>query len=609
MSARLASTRTTRRLVGPLLAASIIAAACSSIPPVAVERSDRSGAGPVIPDGQASLPPIGSPAPDAGDTELPIVDSPETSIEWGDCDSFGAPSPDRLGTSGWECGTLETAMDPFGDGAGDGALVQLALTRHRATGDRRGAILLNPGGPGGEGLATVWNVRGAMPADMLRAFDIVSWDPRGVGESTPKIDCNDEVPPGDPTFISECVRATGALAGFITAPYSAADMEAIRVALGEDELNYLGYSYGSILGATYAAEYSDRVGSFVLDGATDPAAGSPAGPFEDGFAVLADDGTEAARNRFVELCNASERCLFSLDAGTVISDLAFQVPVLSTSDFGGAPDRVDSLDFERLIDSSMSYAGDWELLATALEDADRGDASALASLIAGENARNSDGDDGESGDADGAAEDDGENGDSGPSGESDFAEANFMIYCADLGPQITEWAFCDAMPDGARPMEAVQAVDVRREVLVIGTEFDPLTPGYHAPEFAAALGDAVHIIWDGVGHTAFPGWTPCIDDVVADQFLRRSLPEDGLRCSFLPGLANDEQLGDNLFGHGDIESANLLERILDGRDLEPGAACMAAAVNQAPDRVISHVVLEITSDDAGIALDTARSSC
>ncbi len=581
-------TTPTRWAIVAVASASLIAA-CSVDPPVAVERSDRSGDGPIIPDGQASLPPTGQPSPSDQDTELPVVERPASAIAWGACEPFGSPPAEQLGTSGWECGTLAAAMDPFGDGGVSEATVELALTRHLATGERRGTIVLNPGGPGGAGLPAAWGLRSGMPADVLRAFDIVSWDPRGVGQSTPMIDCDDDVPPGDPDFIASCVAATGPLAAFLTAPYSAADMEAIRIGLGEDTLNYLGYSYGSILGATYAAAYSDRVGAFVLDGATDPEAGSVDGPFEDGFPVLADDGTTAALDRFAELCDATDRCLFSLDAATIIDDLSVQVSAFPTNDFAGDPESVDGASFERLLDSSMDNAADWELLATGLEDADRGDASSLAALISGD--------------------DPGGGGPDSVEGESDFAEANFMIYCADLGPLITEWSFCDDMPESARPMQPVGPVEVSREILVIGTEFDPLTPGYHAVEFAAALGDAVHIIWEGVGHTAFPGWTPCIDREVSNQFLRRSLPEDGLRCSFLAQVVDDEALADELFGHGDIESANLLERTLANRDGEPEAACIAAAINQSSDQVISHVVLDVTSDAAGIALDEARRAC
>ena len=603
-----------------------VGAACSVSAPVAVERSDQTGDGPVIPDGRAGLPPIGASSDPAQDTDLPVVATPASSIEWGDCVEFGIPPTGQLGTSGWECGTLSTAMDPFAErtageaGVGD-TTVELALTRHAATGDRRGAIVVNPGGPGGEGLPTAWNLRGGMPADLLRSFDIVSWDPRGIGRSIPTIDCDDDVAPDDGGFIAACVEATGPLAGFLTAPYSAADMESIRIALGEDTLNYLGYSYGSVLGATYAAEHPDRVGAFVLDGVTDPLAGSADGPFEDGFAVLADDGTQAALDRFAALCDATDRCLFSLDATTVIEDLAVQVPALSTSDFSGGPDRIDTASYEQLLESSMTYAGDWELLATGLEDADRGDASSLAALIAREGARDDDAstddeertepdedgdgdpdDDDDDGDGDGDGDDDG-------NGQSDFAEANFLIYCSDLGPWITEWSFCDGIPASAKPMQAVRPVEVEREILVIGTEYDPLTPGHHAPEFAAALGDSVHVIWEGVGHTAFPGWTPCIDRVVSDQFLRRPLPEDGRRCSFLAQIDDDAALGDELFGHGDIESANLLEYTLSTRDGEPDAACVADAVNESTDRVITHVVLDVESDAAGSVLDDALGSC
>jgi pimeloyl-ACP methyl ester carboxylesterase len=461
------------------------------------------------------------------------------------------------------------------------------MTRHRATGERRGAILINPGGPGGDGLSTAWGVRNALSIDLLRGFDIVSWDPRGVGQSTPKIDCDDAVPPGNPDFIARCVALTGPLSAFLSAPYSASDMEAIRSALGEDELNFLGYSYGSVLGATYAAAHPNRVGAFVLDGVTDPLTGGPDGPSDDGFPTLADDGLDDAVERFAELCDATKRCLFSLDAATVLEDLAIQVPVLPTEDFAAPPERIDTNSYNELIDNAMTYAGDWELLATALSDADRGDASALAAILAGPFGELPSGDD------------DG-------SGETDFSEANFMIYCADLGPLITEWSFCDDMPVNSEPIVPVGAVDIERDVLVIGTEFDPLTPGHHAPEFATALGDATHIIWEGVGHTAFPGWTPCVDDAVDAQFLRTAVPADGTRCSFLLGIDDDEALGDELFGHGDGESIDLLERRL-ADQADPG--CLASILNQNTDRVISHVALDVTSDAAEAALDEAFSGC
>lgn len=565
----------------------IVVTACTASTPVSVERSNRI-TGPITADDDLGFPDAGAErSPTPIDVDLPIVDTPVSSLTWGDCSRFAIPSADDLGTSLWECATLTVPIDSFGD-TDEGGTVDLALTRHRATGDRRGAILVNPGGPGGEGLPTAWGIRNALSSTLLRSFDIVSWDPRGVGQSTPKIDCDDAVPPGAADFIARCVELTGPLSAFLSAPYSAADMEAIRVALGEDELNYLGYSYGSILGAAYASAHPERVGSFVLDGVTDPLTGGPDGPFDDGFPNFADDGSAAALERFTELCDATDRCLFSLDASHVLDDLAVQVPVLPTADFAGPPENVDADSYNQLIDGALTYAGDWELLATALSDADRGDASALAALVAAPT--------GDVGDFD----------DDDLPGETDFSEANFMIYCADLGPLITEWSFCDAMPVNVQPLTPIAAVDIARDVLVIGTEFDPLTPGHHATDFVAALGDATHIVWEGVGHTAFPGWTPCIDDTVGAQFLRQPLSADGTRCPFLLGIDDDETLGDELFGHGDIESYRLLRDRLAG---EPSAACLAEVVNRESDQVITHVALGVTSDAAAAALDDAVSEC
>ena len=239
----------------------VVAAACASNPPVAVERSDAS-TGELTPDIDRMPPDLGATAPGGAvpaeeDDGIETAPAPTTSLAWSSCEPYGIPSADVLGTRGWECATLIAAMDPFDDAnVGD---VELALTRHPATGDRLGAILLNPGGPGGAGLPLAWGVRNEMSAALLRGFDIVSWDPRGIGQSSPMIDCDDDVPPGDVDFIDRCVELTGPLSAFLAAPYSAADMEAIRIALGEDQLDYLGYSYGALLGSTYASAHPDRV--------------------------------------------------------------------------------------------------------------------------------------------------------------------------------------------------------------------------------------------------------------------------------------------------------------------------------------------------------------
>lgn len=597
--------KSSRSAGGAIVAFVLLAAACAAAPTVEVEEANLSS-GPLQPDGQASFPDLGSNA--GQDDGVADASAPESSIAWGACDTFGIPERVVEASSGWECGRLTVDMDGYGSSGIAGLPpVDLALTRHRATGERRGSILLNPGGPGAAGLPTAWGVRQGMPTDMLRGFDIVSWDPRGIGQSTPRISCDGADSFAD-DFIERCAAATGELSGFVSAPYNAADMEEIRKALGETRLNYLGFSYGSILGATYAQRFTDSVGAFVLDGVTSPLAGSAAGPFDDGFASFADDGREGALDRLLELCDATDRCLPDLSASAVLDDVSNRIDQLATDDFAGAPEQVDSEAFSQFLDGALTYAGDWELLATALDDAHDDDASALASLIADDEARD--------GDDEGTDESEGDQ----PTGDrplpDNFADANFLIYCADFGPLITRWSFCDALPTNVEALGPVTEVELDTPMLIIGTEYDPLTPGKHAPEFADALGDATHMIWEGVGHTAFPGWTDCIDDAVAGQFLGGTVPADGTRCSMIEGITDDAELGDGLFGFDRTEAVSWIEDaiVFHGR-VAGDPSCLANdiidvdAAGAVDDRLVSHIVLDVTSDVADVSLAAAQARC
>ncbi len=186
---------TPRRWLAGLVLAGSLLAACSPGVDVAVEErartpiSDPSGdpatpTRPTASDNDPSVPPSTDPATGSptGSPADPSID-PST-LPWGPCTTFGIPSPTLLGTTSWECSTLDVPMDPF-DPAADLPPVTLALTRHPATGTRRGTLVMNPGGPGGSGLDAAWGLRPGMPADILRAYDIVSWDPRGIGAVDP----------------------------------------------------------------------------------------------------------------------------------------------------------------------------------------------------------------------------------------------------------------------------------------------------------------------------------------------------------------------------------------------------------------------------------------
>ena len=204
---------------------------------------------------------------------LPAFD---TNIAWADCGG------------GFECGTLTVPVDwsrPSTD------TVPLALIRRPASSpdERIGALVVDPGGPGTGGTGYLRAAIQRLPDVVKQRFDLVSWDPRGTGASRP-VDCVDDAyldlgaittPVPDSAealtvahtysrgFAQGCVARTGAYAGQVGTRNTARDLEAIRIALGEPKLNYLGFSYGTIIGATYAQMFPTNMRAMVLDGPPD----------------------------------------------------------------------------------------------------------------------------------------------------------------------------------------------------------------------------------------------------------------------------------------------------------------------------------------------------
>jgi pimeloyl-ACP methyl ester carboxylesterase len=206
---------------------------------------------------------------------------------WGGCGQFVADTS-RIPTA--QCGTVAVPVD-YDQPAG--AQAQLAVIKVPASGDRIGVLMVNPGGPGASAVNTVADMGAALAGTEIgKRFDLVGVDPRGVGHSTPELRCRTDAefdayrrePMADysPAGVAqiegvyrqlaqECLDRMGAdfLANVGTAS-AARDMDVVRAALGEDQLNYLGFSYGTELGAAYAERYPDRVRAMVLDGAVDP---------------------------------------------------------------------------------------------------------------------------------------------------------------------------------------------------------------------------------------------------------------------------------------------------------------------------------------------------
>ena len=190
--------------------------------------------------------------------------------------------------SGYQCSKLTVPLDYAAPG---GATIQLAVVRKQAADQahRLGSLVVNPGGPGGSGIsyATSGDV---LDSSLLARYDLVGFDPRGVGESAPvecltdsQMDQFVDAPPNPTTpaqlaeveresqlLARHCAAKSGAELPFVGTVDAARDMDILRAALGDTKLNYLGKSYGTLLGATYAQEFPKNVGHFVLDGAMDP---------------------------------------------------------------------------------------------------------------------------------------------------------------------------------------------------------------------------------------------------------------------------------------------------------------------------------------------------
>ncbi|MEU6354658.1 alpha/beta fold hydrolase [Streptomyces sp. NPDC047072] len=212
---------------------------------------------------------------------------PAPSLRFGACPaSVPKPAaPDRV-----ECARISVPLD-WDDPRGP--RIEVAVSRVPATGtpaEHRGALLVNPGGPGGSGLPYAVTKRAKLPESVRRAYDVIGFDPRGVGQSTPA-DCGamgglfdspgtDPVPVG-PTaeraylaslhaMADDCATSAGALLPYLSTEQTVRDMDAIRAALGEPRTNFLGVSYGTYLGAAYAARFPHRTGRMVLDSVVGP---------------------------------------------------------------------------------------------------------------------------------------------------------------------------------------------------------------------------------------------------------------------------------------------------------------------------------------------------
>jgi pimeloyl-ACP methyl ester carboxylesterase len=264
-------------------------------------------------------------------------------LDWAACP---AGSPGKL-AGGFVCATAAVPLDYRSP---SGKSISLALVKHPATGPgpRVGTLFVNPGGPGGMGTAQIPGWIHFFPTTVLERFDVVSWDPRGIGEST-AVQCfankaaegaflgeSADFPVGAKQqrayiatwkrFGSRCAQRNGRLLKHVSTAETARDLELLRRAVGDPALTYLGLSYGTFLGATYANLFPNKVRALVLDGNVAPDAWTAGGDRRPRLSISlrigSDSGSAKALNVLLKRCGqvSTADCAFS--AGTAATTKA-----------------------------------------------------------------------------------------------------------------------------------------------------------------------------------------------------------------------------------------------------------------------------------------------
>jgi pimeloyl-ACP methyl ester carboxylesterase len=452
-------------------------------------------------------------------------------LEWEACES------------GEQCAELEVPLD---DTVDDGRTITIVLIRHpaRVRSRRIGSLIVNNGGPGVSAFDFVRDAASSLPDELLDRFDIVGFDPRGVERTTP-VDCTDDMDPyfdlewtpdnssertelvdGVSAVVEQCESMNGPLLQYLRTERVARDMDRIRAALGDDKLTFLGYSYGSYLGAWYAEQFPTRVRAFVFDGPVDPSLTG------EELQVQQAVGFEHSLELFLEACAKDEGCAFHRDGRTAqaYDRLRAQVGDEPLPVRGEEGRTLNGTRFDLAV-TQILYEGRaaWRELGRVLDRAADGDPSDLlfyADFYTGREGDREYTDAQEAFIAIGCA-------DGPPVGDLvDFQqiEAKAAERAPRLGSAIVNGSLACALwpfnPPAPRKLRAEDA----DPILVIGTRNDPATPFRWARGLTRQLDSGVLLSVRGEQHTVFGSGNECVDAIVIRYFVRLEVPERGTRC-------------------------------------------------------------------------------
>lgn len=455
--------------------------------------------------------------------------SAPSAISWSDCTPRG-----------YQCAKINVPVDYSKP---SGGTLELSLIRLPARDPARriGSLLANPGGPGGSAIDFMKGWPAALSSDIRARFDLVAFDPRGVGESTPIV-CHDTLqklvaidpsPDSDTEwrqaqdaarrFAEDCASRYRSLLPFVGTKNVARDMESIRVALGEDQLTYVGYSYGTAIGAVYADMYPSRVRAFVLDGALDLSQG-----FED-INRLQMIGFERAYQAYLADCK-QKSCPLATNGDPAAAVDKLLAGVEQQPLAAPRADRPSGPGETLLgIISALYSSRRWGALTSALRDAEDGDGSGLVELSDDYLQRNPDGSYPNLIEANAAVN---------YVDEACPKDPNAYISMADrlarAAPHFGASAasaglLCAFWPVTADPLTTPRAAGAP-PIVVISTTNDPATPYEWGVAMARQLESGALITNRGEGHTIYAQGVSCVDQAVNAYLLNLTVPEAGKTC-------------------------------------------------------------------------------
>jgi pimeloyl-ACP methyl ester carboxylesterase len=493
-----------------------------------------------------------APAPSTSPSSAPST-SPSASgtnptvspITFNDCsdilDLSGVSFPaGRKAKLTFSCGRVSVPLD-YSNPSGATIALEILKVHDSDNTASKGSLLVNPGGPGGDGLELAVGLATEISDTVLDHYDLVGFDPRGVGLSAP-ISCTsnaqkDQLNAASPQLstaagfaqakalaastAATCLSKYGAALAQYNTVNTARDMDLVRQAVGDAQMNYLGFSYGTELGAQYAHLFPKDLGVFVLDGAVDP--------LTDSITSFADQlqGFEGAFDQFAANCLTKSACKALGNPRQAVYSIVRTVTQAPMSTGTSRP-LTENLALTGVLEALYSQS-EWPTLGTALIAAGKGDGSGLLALADEYNQRYSDGT------------------------YSNIADANLTISCNDSPPgptdaQITataaKWATAYPMfgawaapslfacqswqPTRTVPPLPTAATNVT--VLVIGNLHDPATPYQGALDLAKTMGNAEVLTWNGEGHTSYLQGSSCIDNYVNTYLVSRTLPPAQTTC-------------------------------------------------------------------------------